>query len=135
MLVIGLQALPKQSFTVVLSDVLYTVDIIETNGCMSMNVTRAAEVVVIGQRCVCKQLVLPYASLEDGAGNFLFLTQNNELPYWELFTSTQALLFASEAELEAVRGEDAAVVTGGKVYFGAAGTCAGAAVVHGVGHV
>lgn len=133
MLVVALQAIPKQSFTVVLSDLLYDVDLIETNGCMSMNVTRAGEVVAAGQRCVAKQLVLPYAALEDGLGNFLFLTQNNELPYWQLFTSTQALLFASNAELEAVRGTDAAVVTGGKAIFGAAGTCAGVAVVAGGG--
>lgn len=135
MLVIPLQVLPKQSFTVVLADLLYTVDVIETGGCMSMNVTRADEVVVTGQRCVAKQLVLPYAALEDGLGNFMFLTMNDELPHYELFASTQALVFASNAELEAVRGTDAAVIVGGKVHFGAAGSCVGAAVVHGVGHV
>lgn len=125
--------MPKQSFTVVLDDVLYDIAVLETNGCMSLNITRAGERIVSGQRAVTRQLVLPYASLEDAAGNFMFLTQNDELPAWDLFTTTQAFVYASNAELLAVRGEDAVVVTGGKVYFGAAGHAAGAAVVAGVG--
>lgn len=104
MLTLALQAIPNQSFTVVLDNVLYEIGIIETNGCMSLNLTRANVVVLSGQRCVAGQLLIPYRAEEAQSGNFMFLTANNDLPYWDQFTATQTLIYASNAELEAVRG-------------------------------
>lgn len=129
MLVIELKAIPKQSLTAVLDNVLYEIDLLETNGCMSANIVRAGVPVVTGQRCVAKQLVIPYKAMEEHQGNFMFLTQNNEMPAYALFQSTQQFVYASNAELLAVRGTDAPVV----INNGSAGFAFGAAVVAGVG--
>lgn len=129
--VIALQAIPKQSFPVTLNGTSYIIDLLETNGCMSMNVTRAGEVVALGQRCVAGQLVLPYLSMEDGQGNFLFLTQNDALPSYDQFGLTQTLLFASNAELLAVRANPPTVF----VLQPSVGTAVGAATVAGVGRI
>lgn len=100
---IGLQAIPKQSLSVVLDNVLYAIELIETNGCMSFNLDRAGVRVLSGQRIVAGQLLLPYDYTEDGQGNFMFLTKDGALPYYDQFTTTQTFLYASNAELEAVR--------------------------------
>lgn len=100
---IGLQAIPKQNLSVVLGNVLYNLDIIETNGCMSFNLDRAGVRVISGQRIVARQLLLPYPYTEGGLGNFLFLTNDGALPYYDQFTTTQTFIFASNDELEAVR--------------------------------
>ena len=98
-----LQAIPKQNLSVVLDNVLFNIDIIETNGCMSFNLDRAGVRVISGQRIVAGQLLLPYQYTEGGAGNFMFLTNNGDLPYYDQFTTTQSFIYASNDELEAVR--------------------------------
>jgi hypothetical protein len=103
MQVIALQAISKQNFSAVLDDILFEMDLIETAGCMSCNITRAGTVVVSGARCVAGQLLINYESLEAGDGNFMFLTNAGDLPFYDQFTTTQTLLFASNAELAAVR--------------------------------
>lgn len=107
MQIIALSVLAKQSLNITLDQTLYTIDLIETNGVMSCNVTRAGAVVLQGARIVAGQALLPYLDVEDGFGNFIFLTgdNNNDLPYWDQFGSTQTLLYASPAELAAVRGQ------------------------------
>lgn len=105
MQVVPLQAMPNQQLTVVLDGVLYDLTVRETNGCMSMDVIRAGEVVVSGQRCVAGSLVLPYISLESTFGNFAFLTQNDDLPYWDQFGATQTLVFATGVEIGAIRND------------------------------
>lgn len=101
--IIALQAIPKQVFNIVLDNVLYEIGIIETNGCMSMNLTRGGVDILDGQRVVAGKLCIPYPPLEADSGNFMFLTQNNDLPYYDQFGLTQSFLYASNAELEAVR--------------------------------
>lgn len=100
---IALQAIPKQSLSIVLDNILYEIALLETNGCMSLNLTRGGEPVVNGQRCVAGTLLLPYKTLEKNFGNFMFLTNAGDLPYYDQFTATQALLYASPADLEAAR--------------------------------
>jgi len=99
-----LQALPKQQFTIALDNTLYEIAIRETAGCMSADVTRGGDPtpVVSGYRCVAGELVLP-EDRENGYGNFMFLTLDGDLPWWESFGTTQLLVYASPAELAAVR--------------------------------
>lgn len=101
---IALQAIPKQQFTIVLDNVLYDISVIETNGCMSINLSRGDEgEIVAGQRVVAGQLCLPYRSLENAEGNFMFLTNDGDLPYYDQFGLTQTFVYATNAELLAVR--------------------------------
>lgn len=103
MLTISLVALPNQELTVSLDGILYDLAIRETNGCMSMDVTRAGVTVVQGQRCVADAPVLPYVALEGPYGNFVFLTNAGDLPYWTQFTSDQTLVFGTAVEIAAAR--------------------------------
>lgn len=136
MQVIALQPIPKQSLAIVLDGQLYEIDVLSTNGCMSLNVTRANVRVVSGQRAVAGQLVLPFKVQEGGAGNFMFLTQDDDLPAYAKFTSTQAFLYASNEELSAVRdGGGREFVAFDFVTVAGAGAAVGAASAHGAGHV
>lgn len=103
---LSLQAIPNQEFTVSLDNTLYDIRIVETAGCMSVDITRAGVIVEQGARCVAGQALINYATLEGGFGNFIFLTGNNntDLPYYDQFGTTQTLIYASAAELAAVRG-------------------------------
>jgi hypothetical protein len=103
-LINGLQALPKQQFTVVLDNVLWDITIIEAAGIMAATFKSGGNVtpVASGARCVAGQLVIP-KDREAGGGNFLFLTANNELPWWESFGVSQLMFYASAAEIAAVR--------------------------------
>lgn len=103
---IELQAIPNQQLTVVLDGILYDLTIKETNGCMSMDVTRGGVVVTTGCRCVAGQPILPYVSLEGSFGNFAFITAGGDLPYFDQFGTTQTLCFATEAEIGAIRNGD-----------------------------
>lgn len=100
---IALQAIPKQQLTVVLNNVLYSMSLLETNGCMSFDLDRGGERILSGQRIVAGELLLPYRYTEGGQGNFLFLTKDGALPYYDQFATTQTLIYASNDELEAVR--------------------------------
>jgi len=105
MQVLTLQAIPKQEFTVSLDGTLYDIAILATAGCMSANISRNGVVVESGARCVAGQPLINYADLEDGFGNFIFLTGNNnqDLPDYTQFANSQTLVYASPAELAAVR--------------------------------
>lgn len=103
MFVVPIQSLPNQELTIVLDGILYDLAIRETVGCMSMDVTRAGVVVVQGQRCVADAPVLPYVSLEGPFGNFVFITNDGDLPYWDQFGSSQILMFGTSVEIAAAR--------------------------------
>lgn len=105
MLTLDVKNIPNQSFSVALDNTLYDLRIIETNGCMSVDITRAGVIVEQGARIVAGQPLINYSALEDGFGNFMFLTgnNNNDLPYWDQFGATQTLTYASAAELALVR--------------------------------
>jgi hypothetical protein len=100
---IPLQALPKQSFTIVLDGVLYELALKETAGVMSFDCTRAGVVICSGARVVAGALMLNYRPQEDGNGNFMILTNDGDLPWWEEFGNSQVMLYASNADLLAVR--------------------------------
>lgn len=133
--VLALKAIPKQSLVIVLDSVLYSIDVLSTNGCMSLNITRANVPVVTGQRVVAGQLVLPFKKEEGNQGNFMFLTQGDDLPAYDLFTTTQAFLYASNDELAAVRdGGGLEFVAYNYVTNAGAGSAQGEAFAQGVGH-
>lgn len=127
---LALQAIPKQQFTIVLDDVLYDISLLETNGCMSMNLTRAGASVCKGQRIVAGTMLLPYDMQEAGFGNFIFLTQNGQLPYYTAFTSTQQMIYGTPAELAAIRDTGELPP---RNYHAGAGTAVGVAVATGGG--
>lgn len=103
MQIIGLNPVPNQQLTVVLDGVLYNLTLRLTNGCMSVDILRAGEVIVSGQRIVAGQPFLPYVVLEGQYGNFVMLTQDGDLPDYTQFGLTQVLVWATAAEIGAAR--------------------------------
>lgn len=125
---IPLESLPKQSLTVSLAGILYQLDIIFTAGVTSMNVIRGGVTVAQGARCVAGQVVLNYLSQEAGNGNFLFFTQDDDLPNYTAFGITTFLFYVDNATLEAIR----AVPDITLVLAQASATMTGVAVMRGV---
>jgi len=73
-------------------------------GIMTVTLTRNNVLLVSGERLVAGFPIIPYLYLEAGDGNFIVNTQNQDYPDWRQFGVSQFLLYASNAELEALRG-------------------------------
>lgn len=101
MIELPIQAIPNQTMTIRLSDDFYSISIKEIDGLMSMTIVRNDVVIVSNQRLMANYPIIPYEYLENG--NFIFLTSNNEYPYYDRFNIDQSLLFASQEELEEIR--------------------------------
>jgi hypothetical protein len=102
MKVIPLKALANQSITIRLDNKRYDMTFKDTNGVMSCTIVRDNEVILSGARIVAGTPLIPYKYLESG--NFIFLTNNEELPDYTKFETTQSLIYASMEELAAIDG-------------------------------
>lgn len=100
---IPIQAVPSQTLTVNLNGSQYIIGIRYTNGCMSLSVSKDGTQLIQNMRAVPATPVLPAKYLEDGNGNFMFLTANNLLPLYTQFNLTQSLLYFTPEELAAFR--------------------------------
>lgn len=99
--IVDIQPLPNQQFSATLADSFYDFTIQETNGVMSISITRDQIQIVQGQRIVAGSLVLPYEYQESG--NFYFINLSDELIYYPQFNITQFLVFVSAADVEVMR--------------------------------
>lgn len=102
--VIALAALPNQSISVQLDNVRYEMRFSALNNIMAVDINIDEELILQGQRVVAGSPVIPYRYLESGGGNFFFLTEFGDIPYWELFETSQTLLYVTAEELAAARG-------------------------------
>lgn len=100
---VPLQAVPNQSLTATLEGARYALTIKEAHGIMCVDVTRDGVELLRGHRIVSSAPILPYRFLQD-AGNFVLLTENEELPYYSAFGFTQALVYLTAAEVAALKG-------------------------------
>lgn len=98
---ITLAAIPNQSFSVTLDGRRYELALKDADGVMVANLSRDDVVIVSGQRLVAGEPVLPYRWQESG--NFVLLTENDELPDWTVFQSTQFLYWLTADELAEAR--------------------------------
>jgi hypothetical protein len=99
---IPLAAIPNQSFSVNLGSRAYNFTIKTTVNVMSVDITRDNIILELGARIVAGTPLLPYRYQEDG--NFVITTANEEYPFYTFFGVTQFLIYASAAELAAIRG-------------------------------
>lgn len=100
MQVIPLTAEPNQEFTVRLSDRRFTLRLKEANGVMVADVTIDDLVKLEGTRVLAGEPIIPYAYLE--AGNFMVLTDNDALPDYREFGTTQTLVYLTPEEIAAL---------------------------------
>lgn len=103
MMNIPLQQLPSQSFSAQLNgngwDFLLKT--IEDTTIVSLRLN--GNDIIDGGLAVAGGLIIPSVYQENNAGNFFFVTQANQLPFYTQFSVTQYLIYISNAELEAIR--------------------------------
>lgn len=100
---IALQAVPNQSFSVLVDDVAYRVTIKVTRGVMSVFISLDDVVVVSGSRFFTDSPLIPYLHLESSGGNFVFISEADALPAFEEFDITQFLIYVTAAEIADAR--------------------------------
>lgn len=99
---IQLQAIPNQTLNIQLDGLLYQITIkAAPQGFMYADVIRSNSPIVLGMRAVNGTYLIPYKYLESG--NFLFVTANEEYPYYTQFEVSQFLLYVPQNELESYR--------------------------------
>jgi hypothetical protein len=97
-----LAAVPNQSFTAQLDNNFFEITLKETAGTMAVTVNLNGTDIVTNIRAVAGEFIIPYAYLEKG--NFIFLTSNDDLPYYTKFGVNQSLVYLSTSELGVIRG-------------------------------
>lgn len=97
---ISLQAIPNQAFSLTLGETRFAITLKEAVGVMVADVEIDGVVKLTGTRVLASEPIIPYAYL--AAGNFILLTENDELPTWRQFGLSQSLVYMSAAELAAL---------------------------------
>lgn len=98
---IPLQSIPNQSFSITLGGNQWNFTLKTTNGVIAVTLAKNNIAIINNLRAVANTLIIPARYLEDG--NFLFLTQNFQLPDYAQFGITQLLVYLSPADLIASR--------------------------------
>lgn len=97
MRMIPIDSIPNQQFSVNIGQDRWTIRLVSAAGIMCADLLLNEQVILLGQRLVAGQRVIPYEHLST-AGNFLLRTEHDELPDWRLFGSTQTLLYLEPGE-------------------------------------
>jgi hypothetical protein len=100
MINIPIQNIPNQSLTVTLDNQFHEITIKETNGVMAASIVRNNVPLISNLRVVSSSLVIPCRYQESG--NFIILTIDNDLPYYDKFGISQFLIYITVAELAAI---------------------------------
>lgn len=95
---IPLKVYPRQSLSVVLEGSLYEISLKECSGIMAVTVVRDGEGIVSNRRAVAGMPVIPSRYLNDG--NFILLTDNDELPYYTEFEGSNVLVWVTNEEID-----------------------------------
>lgn len=95
---ITLQQVPNQRLSANLDGNRWDIVVKEADGIMFVDLAINDIPILTGQRVVAGTPAIPYEYLQ-GFGNFLFLTENDELPYWDQFGVSQQLAFVSAGEV------------------------------------
>lgn len=98
MILIDLMPVPNQALSITVDEVLWELTFKAAGSIMAADIIRDGEAVVLGQRVVADAPIIPYAYLSE-QGNFMFLTPQGEIPWWEDFGSTHTLVYLSPEEV------------------------------------
>lgn len=98
---IPLKAVERQNFTITLDGSLFDITIKECNGIMAATIIRDGIKLVENRRINASMTLIPEGHLEEG--NFAFVTDNDNIPYYTRFGSTDILLYATIEEVAALR--------------------------------
>lgn len=101
MQIINIDAVPNQSFSVTVDGNRWDFVIKEAVTSMIADISLNGERILSGQILVAGQPFIPYEFLQ-GSGNFLILTESDQLPDWRRFGVDQILTYASAEEIAAL---------------------------------
>lgn len=99
---IPIQQLPNQSFSIILDNNTWNFLIKTAGGATVVSLNLNNVDILDSAQAVSGSFIIP--SLYQEAGNFFFLTQNQNLPIYTQFNVSQQLIYISAAELAALRG-------------------------------
>ncbi len=92
---IPLNAIPNQRLRVSLGDDEWELTLKVARNTMCCDIKRNDVVLLRGSRVMPNQPLIPYRYL-SGKGNFVFITDNDEHPWWEQFGQSQYLVWWGE---------------------------------------
>lgn len=95
---IPLEPIPNQSLSVTIGDNRWDITVKWCGSVMAVDLTLNDLPILQGQRVVAGSDVIPYMHLQV-AGNFFFITENDDLPYWGAFGDTQRMVYLTPEEL------------------------------------
>jgi len=101
MMNLPVQQLPNQSFTVILDGNSWEFLLKTVSNTTVASISLNGTDIVDSAHCAAGALIIP--SIYQESGNFFFVTQNFLLPYYTQFGVTQALIYISAEELNALR--------------------------------
>ena len=99
-----LASVPNQSLESTIEGIRYSITLKACDDFMAATVLRDGETIVSGLRCCAGSLMIPYDFQYDGEGNFLILTDDGEIPYYDKFGVSQFLVYVTAAEIGAANG-------------------------------
>ena len=99
---INVQSVPNQSLSVIFDEIRFDLTLKSVGQVMALNLTIDEQLIYSGLRVVAGTPLIPYRYRE--AGNFIFITLDNCLPFYTRFGEDQTLIYASPAELVTFRG-------------------------------
>jgi hypothetical protein len=97
MLNIGLRQIPNQSISVTLNSNFFDIVIKQAFDTMYVTLSINSLLILNSVRAVPNAPLIPYEYLQTG--NFIFLTANNDIPFYTQFGVTQSLVYATATEL------------------------------------
>ncbi len=103
MRIINIDPVPNESFSVTINGDRWDFILKQATNSMTCTLSLNNEEILSGQRIVAGTPIIPYAYL-SGRGNFVILTENDQLPEWEEFGNSQLLIYASPSEIDSVDG-------------------------------
>lgn len=101
MINIPIQAIPNQSLTFESDGGRYDLTIRDSDGVVTVDVTRDDVVIIRGSRAMPSGAIIPYRYLESG--NFAITTDQDALPAYTEFGVSQRLVFLTPDELRSIR--------------------------------
>jgi hypothetical protein len=97
MQVIPISAIPNQQLSVILNDNQWNITLRDTNGTISVSLTKNSEVIVQNARAVAGMRILQSRYQEEG--NFAIISNNQTVPDYTQFGITQFLVYITPDEL------------------------------------
>lgn len=98
MQLINLDSIPNQSFSTYIDGVPYSITLRTAQGATLVTIESGGEALITNALCVPGENLLSYNSRRK-KGNFRFVCQNDEYPYYENFGKNCFLTYVPEEEL------------------------------------